>query len=226
MIQDILPRYQETADGVKTAFTVPFDVLSPDYVIVYKDDSRQTSGYTIAGNVITFANPPVENTLVTIQRIVPIEWNNSNIGALSLETFNNIITQIVAEIQTVKEEVSRSVKTNPYEEDDGGSLSEYFIEQMRDALDILEQFQNLATSLAGLKAEIDQYIADASSVIVAYINNMVSDAIGEYNQNATSKINELNTRAAYLSGVADKTEFVYNNRERIAYFSAWPANRL
>lgn len=228
MIEDILPRYQEKADGSKVNFTVPFDILNQNYIIVYADDSRLTSGYTVnvGTKTITFATAPEEDTLVTVLRVVPLSWTDDNYGAINSDVISAIITQLVAQVQTLKEEVSRSVKTNPYDEEDGGSMSENFIREMRESLDILEQFKQLAEDLSGMKAEIDQYIEDASEVIVAYINNMVSDSIAEYNQNAAAKTLDLETRASYLESVADETEYVYNNRGRIAYFKQWPSDRL
>lgn len=227
MIQDILPRYQERADGTKTAFTVPFDTLSPEYIIAYKDTTRLTaSDFTVSGNVVTFNQAPTANQLVTILRVLPIEWTSSSFGALNPEAIVEILSRIVAQIQTLKEEVSRSVKTRPYDEENGESLSDYFLGQMQQSIDVLEQFQQLSEDLTALKTEVDQYIEDASDTIVAYINNMTSDKIAEYNQNAIAKTNTLEQRASYLSGVADKTEYIYNNRERIAFFNDWPSNRL
>lgn len=226
MIQDILPRYQETADGSKKTFTVPFDVLGENYVIVYKNDSKQTSGYSLSGNTITFTTAPANNTLITIQRVVPVEWTSNNYGALSPETLGNILTRIVAEIQTVKEEVDRAPKTEVYDQENGSSISAYFFSQMRQAVDILEQFKALAESLEELKDEVDSYIETASSSTITYINNMVSDKIGEYNQNATEKTNALNERVTYLEEVATDAEFVYDNREKIAFCKEWPNNRL
>ena len=55
---------------------------------------------------------------------------------------------------------------------------------------------------------------------------MVSDKIGEYNQNATEKTNALNERVTYLEEVATDAEFVYDNREKIAFCKEWPNNRL
>lgn len=176
MIQDILPRYQETANGSKKAFVVPFDTLDSNYIIVYLDSNRQNSGYTVAGNTITFATAPANNTLVTIQRVLPIEWTSNNIGALNLESLGNILTQIVAQIQTIKEEVKRAVKTNPYDEDDGGSMSEDFLSQLREAEDILDEFKRTAEDLMAAKEEIDAFIAaiaDLEGIVeeIKYIYN-------------------------------------------------------
>lgn len=226
MIQDILPRYQEVADGVKTAFTVPFDTLDSRYIIVYIDSTRQTSNYSLNNKTVTFTTAPRENALVTIQRILPIEWTNSNYGSLNPEAISGILTQIVAQIQTMKEECSRAVKTNPYDKEDGTSASETFLADFREAQDILEEFKQLSDDLAAMKAEIDEYIEDASSEIIAYINDMVSDSIAEYNLNAAEKTAILNQRSAYLISVADETEYVYNNKDKIAFFKNWPANRL
>lgn len=192
MIQDILPRYQETANGSKTTFVVPFDTLSSNYIIVYLDSNRQNSGYTVTGNTITFATAPANNTLVTIQRVLPIEWTSNNLSSLSVETLGNILTQIVAQIQTIKEEVKRAVKTNPYDEDDGGSMSEDFLNQLREAEDILDEFKRTAEDLVAAKEEIDAFIA----------------------------------AVADLEGIVEEIKYIYNNRERTAYFDLWPAGRL
>lgn len=199
MIQDILPRYQETADGIKVEFTVPFDIISSTYIIVYVNDVRQTTGYSVVSNKIVFTSAPIADSLITIQRVLPIEWTNENYGSMDKEVFSNILTNIVAQMQTLKEEVDRAVKTEPYDRDDGGSMSEDFINQMRDALDILNEIERLTPSLVALKSEIDTYIEDASDSIIAYINNMTSDRIAEFSQLADQKLEQLQAIVSTLS---------------------------
>lgn len=226
MIEDILPRYQEITDGEKTAFTVPFDVLDSNFIIVYQNDNKQTSGYTISEKTITFTTAPIKDTLITIQRVVPTDWTFDSYGALNSETLGNIITRIVAEIQTIKEESSRAFKTRVYDRETGESQADAFIKQMREALDILEQFQELADTLADMKAEIDQYIEEASAVVTEYINNIASDKIAEFTQLADSKTQTLEEKTAYLESIAEDTEYIYNHKDSIAFFKEWPSSRI
>ena len=199
MIQDILPRYQETADGIKTEFTPPFDLLDSDYIIVYVNDTRLSTGYSVVSNKIVFTTAPVADSLVTIQRVLPIEWTNENYGSIDKEVFSNILTNLVAQMQTLKEAVDRAVKTEPYDRDDGGSMSEDFIRQMREALDILDEIERLTPSLVALKNEIDTYIEDASDAVVAYINNLTSDDIAEFSQLADQKLAQLQAIISTIS---------------------------
>lgn len=226
MIEDILPRYQEIADGEKTAFTVPFDVLDNNFIIVYQNDNKQTSGYTISEKTVTFTTAPIKDTLITIQRVVPIDWTFDSYGALNSETLGNIITRIVAEIQTIKEESSRAFKTRAYDAETGESQADAFIKQMREALDILEQFQELADTLADMKAEIDQYIDEASTTVTNYINSMTSDKIAEFTQLADSKTRALEEKTEYLESIAEDTEYIYNHKDSIAFFKEWPSSRI
>ena len=195
MIQDILPRYQTTADGAQTSFTVPFDVIDSSYINVYLGSEKQTAGYTISNKTITFSSAPAENTVVTIVRVVPSSWTREDYGSIGQDTLSNICTQLVAEIQTLKEEISRSVKSPVYSTENGESLSENLLTYLADAVDSLELAKTKLVEVTTAGQEALTAISREKTSSISTINSTASDRIGEYNTNATSKTASFNSNA-------------------------------
>lgn len=75
------PYSASVANGVTTVFGFGFQLLDADDLQVSLDGVVQSSGFTIngigvqSGGNVTFAAPPANNTLVEIQRQIPLERN-------------------------------------------------------------------------------------------------------------------------------------------------------
>lgn len=173
-IEDILPRFQETTNGEKTVFSADFNFISSDFILVYLGNTKQTSGYTIdtESNSVTFAVAPVVNTIVTIVRAIPVSWEDSdagnNHGTMDKDSFDKIFSLLVGKMQTLKEEISRCVKTPIYSDKNGEQVSEFFLEQITDALAVLSQAQD---SLA--------LIQSTSSSAIESVNNALESALSQ-----------------------------------------------
>lgn len=173
-IEDILPRFQETTNGEKTVFSADFNFISSDFILVYLGNTKQTSGYTIdtESNSVTFAVAPAVNTIVTIVRAIPVSWEDSdagnNHGTMDKDSFDKIFSLLVGKMQTLKEEISRCVKTPIYSDKNGEQVSEFFLEQITDALAVLSQAQ---ASLA--------LIQSTSSSAIESVNNALESALSQ-----------------------------------------------
>ena len=219
MIEDILPRYQETANGTKKSFTLPFDIIDSRYIMVYTNQTKQTSGFSISGQELVFDSAPVVGTVITVVRAIPIDWEDYSYGALNLD---NIVTLIIAKMQTLEEQVSRSLKVNIY--DDSTQTVEFFLQQLADAQSVLESAQdklNMITStsnsaIANIKSAKEEAVqtvlkqasiaesamdsaansANKAQTILDSVETTRDDAINTFNENATSKTSEYDSNAS------------------------------
>lgn len=204
-IEDILPRYQEIADGNKSEYTVAFDLIDTKFVNVYLGLDKQSSGFNIdvENKKIIFDSAPSSGLLVTIVRAVPVSWESTLHGAINSEGINNLLTRIVASIQTVKEEVSRAVKSNVYDQNDGGQLSEFFLKQLTDAQDILDRSENtlglLNTSVQNALSSIES----AKDSAIASIEDLVTSA---EESEANAKTSETNAKTSETNAKASEVK--------------------
>lgn len=173
-IEDILPRLQEIANGEKTVFSADFSFISSEFVLVYLGEEKQTSGYTVdvTANTVTFATPPATNTVVTIVRAVPLNWevsdSGNNRGAMDKDAFDRVFSLLVGKMQTLKEELSRCVKTPISSDKNGEQVSEFFLAQLADALTVLSQAQDVLA-----------LIQSTSSSALASINSALETALSQ-----------------------------------------------
>lgn len=198
MIQDILPRYQTTADGSTTAFTTPFPLIDANAVSVYLDsDLAVSSAYSInlPTNTITFEIAPEAGTVVTIVRALPISWQDQLNGSLDKNSLGEILTLVIAKMQTLEEGLSRAPKTQPYEEDTGTDLSALFFQKIEAALDSLTQAQVIYGQIQAAGSQALSDISTEKTTAISNINSTASDRTGEFNQNASTKTTAFNTNA-------------------------------
>lgn len=175
MIEDILPRYQETGTGSKKTFTLPFDPISDTYLRVYLGESL-TTDYTINEREVTFRTAPGNGVRVTFVRLVPLDWQDPSLGSINSESINNICTIIVAKMQSLEEEISRCVKsdiTSEYNSDE-------ILEQLQNAYDILSSSKNLLESLVAEK-----------TTALTELNNVKTQSVNAINSLASSKESEI-----------------------------------
>lgn len=208
MIQDILPRYQEVANGSKTSFTVPFDIIDQQYLDVYLGSTKQTSGFSVSGKTITFGTAPAVNTRVTIVRVIPISWENNDYGVIGKESISQICSFLVAKMQTLEEEISRAIKSNIYDESVGEDTEE-LIRMLQEALDTLARAQALANQVVSDGTTAVQNISSARTTALSDINTLADNRLSEYNTNATTKTNSYNSNAtskttAFNTNASDK----------------------
>lgn len=198
MIQDILPRYQTTADGSTTAFTTPFPLLNAGAITVYTGSViANSSAYSInlSTNTITFGTAPVANTVITVVRALPINWQDQLSGSLDKNSLGEALTLMIAKMQTLEEGLSRAPKTRPYEEDTGEDLSSLFFQKIEAALDSLTQAQVIYGQIQSAGSQALSDISTEKTTAISNINSAASDRTGEFNQNATAKTTAFNNNA-------------------------------
>lgn len=171
MIQDILPRYQEVANGSKTAFTFPFDVLRNEFIEVYVGSDKVTSGWTLSASekTITFGVAPVAGKVITIYRNIPVEWIN-NLGTASSASIGEAITYLVAQIQTIKEGLSRAIQTRITDTDKGEDLSDDYINSLGQATSLYGQCEILLAQIQSEGADIEALYLE----FLGRMNNFIS----------------------------------------------------
>ena len=171
MIQDILPRYQEVANGSKKAFIFPFDVLKDEFIEVYVDSDKVTSGWTLSASQkkIIFETEPASGKVITIYRNIPVEWLKS-IGTASSVSIDEAVTYLVAQIQTIKEGLSRAIQTRIIDTDKGSDVSDEYLNTLGQATALYGQCEVL---LAQIREE-GQDIVDLYQDFVNRMANLIS----------------------------------------------------
>lgn len=223
-IEDILPRHQEIADGNKSEYNVAFDLIDTKFVNVYLGSDKQSSGFNIdvENKKIIFDSAPISGLLVTIVRAVPVSWESTLHGAINSEGINNLLTRIVASIQTVKEEVSRAVKSNVYDQNDGGQLSDFFLKQLTDAQDILDRSENtlglLNTSVQNALSSVET----ARSEAINNINSTYQENLNDINEASSTALSSIGS--AKDSAIASIEDLVTSAEESEANTKTSEAN--
>lgn len=231
-IEDILPRLQEIANGEKTVFSADFSFISSEFVLVYLGEEKQTSGYTVdvTANTVTFATPPATNTVVTIVRAVPLNWevsdSGNNRGAMDKDAFDRVFSLLVGKMQTLKEELSRCVKTPISSDKNGEQVSEFFLAQLADALTVLSQAQDvlaliqstsssalasinsaLETALSQIQVQVQRAsdFADSAEASANLAQTTVNNALGDIEDALNEALAQLNLSLCYTKEEANGT---------------------
>lgn len=212
-IEDILPRYQEIADGNKKSFNVAFDLIDTKFVSVYLGSDKQTSGFNvdIENKEVVFDSAPNSGLLVTIVRAVPVSWESTLHGAINSTSINSLLTHIIASIQTVQEEVSRAVKSNVYDQNEGGQLSEFFLRQLTDAQDILDRSENTLSLLNTTIQNALSSVETARSEAINNINNTYQENLNDINEASSTALSSIGS--AKDSAIASIEDLVTSAEE-------------
>lgn len=108
----VTPIARYLADGEQTVFSYPFPIFASEDLAVYLDGARQIAGFTVGdagetgGGEVTFDLAPEEDTVVTLERLLPIERVTDFLegGDFSAQAINNELDYLVAAIQQVARE--------------------------------------------------------------------------------------------------------------------------
>jgi hypothetical protein len=242
-IEDILPRLQEIANGEKTVFSADFSFISSEFVLVYLGEEKQTSGYTVdvTANTVTFATPPASNTVVTIVRAVPLNWevsdSGNNRGAMDKDAFDRVFSLLVGKMQTLKEELSRCVKTPISSDKNGEQVSEFFLAQLADALTVLSQAQDvlaliqstsssalasinsaLETALSQIQVQVQRAsdFADSAEASANLAQTTVNNALGDIEDALNEALAQLNLGLYYTKEEANGTFVALQGNQTIS----------
>jgi len=120
-IKPVTPRVQYTANGSTTVFPYSFAIFDESDMVVYVDDEIIESGYTVSGagqtdgGNVTFDSAPVDGTIITLLRNVPIErmTDFQEGGTFRPKNINDEFDRQTAFAQQVQEALTRCVKVDP-----------------------------------------------------------------------------------------------------------------
>ena len=135
-LADIYRRVMHDADGVQTRFPFAFTVFAEDQVSVYfasdatgeivvpAKDYEVELGEDGTGGTVIFNVPPAEGARLAIMSNVPYtqEMELTNYGGFNPQTLNDNSDVQEAQIQQLKEELSRSIQLRPTDKLTGQEL--------------------------------------------------------------------------------------------------------
>lgn len=115
---DITPVVRYAANGSQTIFDYPFPVFASEDVAVYFNGALQTAGYDItgagvtSGGTVVFDDAPGEDTVITIERRVPLERMTDFLegGDLSARSLNNELDYLTASIQQLARDQATMIR--------------------------------------------------------------------------------------------------------------------
>jgi hypothetical protein len=120
---EITPIVRYNASGTQTVFTYPFPIFASEDLAVYLNGARQISGFTIAGagetagGSVTFTAAPVNGTIVTLARELPLERMTDFIegGDFSADAINTELDFLTAGLQQVNRANDAMLKYGDHE---------------------------------------------------------------------------------------------------------------
>lgn len=124
------PLVRILADGMRTAFEYPFPIFASEDMAVYLNGARQVSGFTVdgagdtPGGSVTFDAPPVSGTVVTLERLLPLERVTDFLegGDFSARAINNELDYLVASIQQIDRYQRAMLRYNDHETSGAATL--------------------------------------------------------------------------------------------------------
>lgn len=115
---DVPPLVRVLANGTQSVFAYPFPIFASEDLAVYWNGARQFSGFTVAGSgesaggTVTFAVPPAEGVIVTLERRLAFERLTDFIegGDFSAQAINTELDYLVAGLQQVARDASPMIR--------------------------------------------------------------------------------------------------------------------
>ena len=164
-IQDLSPRVNYLGDSIKTEFNIPFQIINPDYIEVFINKIKVTTGYNILTNNIVFSTPPISGESITIMRVIPLEHIESlrTKGILDFDLLDNVITNLVAQVQTVNDKLNRTPMAPVNYTGTASDLFSTFEEATDEALSVLDSVTDIKNQVEVLQNNISEDLGSAVS---------------------------------------------------------------
>ncbi len=120
---DVSPLVRYVANGIETTFAYRFPIFASEDLHVYFDGAEQFSGFDVtdvgetAGGYITFDVAPSNNTILTLERRVPLERVTDFLegGDFSAQAINNELDYLTASLQQVNRDLSPMLRYDDHE---------------------------------------------------------------------------------------------------------------
>lgn len=120
---DVTPIVRYVANGTQTDFPYPFPIFASEDLKVYKNGALTVSGFDItgegetAGGLVAFDTAPLEGTIITLAREIPIERVTDYLegGEFSAASINSELDYIIASLQQVSRQNDTMLKYSDHE---------------------------------------------------------------------------------------------------------------
>ncbi|MBI2233991.1 MAG: hypothetical protein HYU57_03155 [Micavibrio aeruginosavorus] len=158
----VTPVIRYLADGTQAVFVYPFPVFTADDLSVFLNGAPQAFGYTVqnagetGGGTVTFATAPASGTVVTLERLLPLERVTDFIegGDFSARALNNELDALTAGLQQVSRYQAQMLRYGDHETPGDVVLPERSLRAGK-ALGFNASGDPVAVSLAGSMAAPD-----------------------------------------------------------------------
>jgi len=206
-IKPVTPRVQYTANGSTTVFPYSFAIFDDSDMVVYVDDNVITTGYTVSGagqtdgGNVTFDSAPVDGTIITLLRNVPIErmTDFQEGGTFRPKNLNDEFDRQTAFAQQVQEALGRAVKVDPTSESNPEEILPK-IERLYDSADNID-------IVANDKANVDAVAENQTNIDECADNMAAIQAAPTAAGNAASSASAAATSAEKAAISAAGTHF-------------------
>lgn len=180
---EIAPIVRYVADGDQTEFEYPFPIFASEDLKVYFDGAPQYSGFDVAGGgqtsggSVTFDTAPVDGTIITFKRELPLERMTDFIegGDFSAVAINNELDYLTGSIQQVDRKLSPMLRYSDHENTAGTVLPDRILRANK-ALGFDGDGNPVAVSLEGSMAAPD-YTAYGTGAVTRTSSNKFSDLV-------------------------------------------------
>lgn len=183
-IEDALPRKTVIADGSLTEVTLDFPLFSKDFMLVYLNDTKtEDFSVDLTENKVILGSAPEQGTVINVVRVLPISYTTilKDRGAMSPANWDNLMVELVAKMQTLKEAISRTIQLPIYTNSTGEAYAEEFFNAFNKAMDALSESEKnlemIETSVVeGQKAinnAVNQgktEIAESANIVNGYVD--------------------------------------------------------
>nr|BDD45690.1 hypothetical protein 9 [Alphaproteobacteria bacterium] len=182
-IPAVAPLITYVCNGTQTGFSFSFPIFASDDLVIKLDGAAQSSGYSISGagntngGTVTFANAPTIDSILTLERVLPIERMTDFLegGDFSADAINTELDYIVASLQQIDKENAYSLHYEDSEISPHTTLPSLSIRRNK-GLGFDGNGRPIALDLSGATPGSD-YIASGTGATQRTVQDKLSDLV-------------------------------------------------
>lgn len=160
-IEDLPVVYSYTGNGVTTVFPFGCMIFKLSDIVVYLNDEKQTTGFTVASNnydaggTVTFATAPANGVKITIQRVCDEErlTEYSESGVFRADPTNDEFNHIYALIQNLSDAITRCIKVAVTQDENPDDVFQHFQNKINELIHYSETVTAQAQIYANAASE-------------------------------------------------------------------------
>lgn len=182
-IPDVVPVVRYVANGTQVEFDFPFPVFASEDIAVYLNGALQASGYDVSGagqtlgGTVTFDDAPAADTVITIERRVPLERMTDFLegGALSAQSLNNELDYLTASVQQIARDQDSMLRFDGLEVPSPVVLPSRDVRANR-AL-AFDENGDMTTVAHGSTLAAPSYVQDGTGAVARNVTDKVKEAV-------------------------------------------------